>query len=67
MRVDPTGTITVTTGAHSHGQGHATTFAQIVTEKLGVPNSSVELVHGDSDRSPFGMGTMVLEVWQLEV
>ena len=57
VRVDPTGTITVTTGAHSHGQGHATTFAQIVTEKLGVPNSSVELVHGDSDRSPFGMGT----------
>ena len=57
VRVDPTGTITVTTGAHSHGQGHATTFAQIVTERLGVPNSSVELVHGDSDRSPFGMGT----------
>jgi len=57
VRVDPTGTITVFTGAHSHGQGHATTFAQIVSERLGVPNSSVELVHGDSDKTPFGMGT----------
>tara|TARA_B100001057_G_scaffold266448_1_gene266608 strand:+ start:137 stop:2506 length:2370 start_codon:yes stop_codon:yes gene_type:complete len=57
VRVDPTGTITVFTGAHSHGQGHATTFAQIVSERLGVPNSSVDLVHGDSDKTPFGMGT----------
>ena len=57
VRVDPTGTITVFSGAHSHGQGHATTFSQIVSERLGVPNSSVEFVHGDSDKTPFGMGT----------
>ena len=46
VRVDPTGTITVFTGAHSHGQGHATTFAQIVSEKLGVPLANVDLIHG---------------------
>ena len=57
VRVDPTGTITVFTGAHSHGQGHATTFAQIVSEKLGVPLSSVDLIHGDSEKNSFGMGT----------
>jgi carbon-monoxide dehydrogenase large subunit len=57
IRVDPTGTIRAFTGSHSHGQGHATTFAQIVSEKLGCPISSVEVVHGDSDKTPFGMGT----------
>ena len=57
VRVDPTGTISVLTGTHSHGQGHDTTFAQIVTEKLGVDISKVEIVHGDSERTPFGMGT----------
>jgi aerobic carbon-monoxide dehydrogenase large subunit len=57
VRVHPTGSVTVFTGSHSHGQGHETTFAQLVVEKLGVPFDSVEIVHGDTDRIPFGMGT----------
>jgi len=57
VRVDPTGTISVFTGTHSHGQGHDTTFAQIVNERLGVPLDSVEIVHGDTNRIQFGMGT----------
>src|SRR6185295_14338343 len=47
----------VFTGTHSHGQGHETTFAQLVVEKLGIPLENVEIVHGDTDRIPFGMGT----------
>ena len=57
VRVNPTGNVVVFTGTHSHGQGHETTFAQLVVEKLGVPIESVEVVHGDTDRIPFGMGT----------
>ena len=57
VRVDPTGTVNVFTGTHSHGQGHDTTFAQIVADKLGVEIGSVEIIHGDSDRIPFGMGS----------
>jgi len=57
VRVHPTGTVTVFTGTHSHGQGHETTFAQLVVEQLGVPFENVEVVHGDTDRIPFGMGT----------
>ena len=57
VRVDPTGTVSVFTGTHSHGQGHDTTFAQIVAEKLGIPIGNVDVVHGDTDRIPFGMGT----------
>ena len=57
MRVHPTGSVTVFTGTHSHGQGHETTFAQLVAEKLGVSIDNVEVVHGDTDRIPFGMGT----------
>ncbi len=57
VRVHPTGSVTVFTGTHSHGQGHETTFAQIVSEMLGVDFESVEVVHGDSARIPFGMGT----------
>src|SRR5262245_12201654 len=57
VRVNPTGSITVFTGTHSHGQGHETTFAQLVSEKLGVPVENVDVVHGDTDRIPFGMGT----------
>jgi carbon-monoxide dehydrogenase large subunit len=57
VRVHPTGSVTVFTGTHSHGQGHETTFAQLVVEKLGVPFENVEIVHGDTDRIPFGMGT----------
>jgi aerobic carbon-monoxide dehydrogenase large subunit len=57
VRVHPTGSVTVFTGTHSHGQGHETTFAQLVVEKLGVSIDNVEVVHGDTDRIPFGMGT----------
>ena len=57
VRVHPTGSVTVFTGTHSHGQGHETTFAQIVSEMLGVEFDAVEVVHGDSARIPFGMGT----------
>ncbi len=57
VRVDPTGTVTVFTGSHSHGQGHETTFAQVVAAKLGIPIENVEIVHGDTGRVPFGMGT----------
>jgi carbon-monoxide dehydrogenase large subunit len=57
VRVHPTGSVTVFTGTHSHGQGHETTFAQIVAEKLGIPIGNVEVVHGDTSKIPFGMGT----------
>jgi carbon-monoxide dehydrogenase large subunit len=57
IRVHPTGSVTVLTGAHSHGQGHETTFAQLVADKLGVPIAQVEVVHGDTAKVPFGMGT----------
>jgi len=57
VRVHPTGSVTVFTGSHSHGQGHETTFAQVVAGKLGIPVESVEIVHGDTGRIPFGMGT----------
>ena len=57
VRVHPTGTVTVFTGSHSHGQGHETTFAQVVAGKLGIPVDNVEIVHGDTGRVPFGMGT----------
>ncbi len=57
VRVHPTGTVTVFTGSHSHGQGHETTFAQVVAAKLGIPIENVEIVHGDTGRVPFGMGT----------
>ncbi|MBU8546722.1 MULTISPECIES: xanthine dehydrogenase family protein molybdopterin-binding subunit [Roseomonadaceae] len=57
IRVHPTGSVTVLTGAHSHGQGHETTFAQLVADKLGVPTANVDIVHGDTAKVPFGMGT----------
>jgi aerobic carbon-monoxide dehydrogenase large subunit len=57
VRVHPTGTVTVFTGSHSHGQGHETTFAQVVAGKLGIPVENVEIVHGDTGRVLFGMGT----------
>ena len=57
VRVHPTGSVTVYTGTHSHGQGHETTFAQIVSDELGVPIDQVEVVHGDTQQIPFGMGT----------
>lgn len=57
VRVHPTGSVTVFTGTHSHGQGHETVFAQIVADYLGVAIDQVEIVHGDSAQSSFGMGT----------
>src|SRR5262249_23324107 len=57
VRVHPTGSVTVLTGSHSHGQGHETTFAQLVADGLGIPIESVEIVHGDSAKIPYGMGT----------
>jgi carbon-monoxide dehydrogenase large subunit len=57
IRVHPTGSVTVFTGTHSHGQGHETTLAQLVVEQLGIPISQVEVVHGDTAKIPFGMGT----------
>ncbi|MEL6947910.1 MAG: xanthine dehydrogenase family protein molybdopterin-binding subunit [Pseudomonadota bacterium] len=57
VRVNPVGTVEVLTGSHSHGQGHETTFAQLVTERFGLPGDSVQIVHGDTDKVQFGMGT----------
>jgi carbon-monoxide dehydrogenase large subunit len=57
VRVHPTGKVTVFTGTHTHGQGHETTFAQIVSDELGVPFEDVEIVHGDTGLMQFGLGT----------
>ena len=57
VRVHPTGSVTVFTGTHSHGQGHETTFAQIVSDRLGISIESVDVSHGDTNKIPFGMGT----------
>lgn len=57
VRVQPTGKVSVYTGSHSHGQGHETTFAQVVADKLGIPMDDVEIIHGDSESVAFGMGT----------
>jgi len=57
VRVNPTGSVEVLTGCHSHGQGHETTFAQLVSERLGIPIDTVSVVHGDTDKVQFGMGT----------
>ena len=57
VRVHPTGKVTVLTGSHSHGQGHETTFSQLVADVLGIPMTDVDIVHGDTGRIPFGMGT----------
>ena len=57
VRVNPDGTVEVLTGSHSHGQGHETTFAQLVSHRLGIPIEQVTVVHGDTDKVQFGMGT----------
>jgi carbon-monoxide dehydrogenase large subunit len=57
VRVNPTGSVEVLTGSHSHGQGHETTFAQLVCERLGIPLENISVVHGDTDKVQFGMGT----------
>jgi carbon-monoxide dehydrogenase large subunit len=57
VRVNAVGTIEVLTGSHSHGQGHETTFAQLVSQRLSVPLDSISIVHGDTDKVQMGMGT----------
>jgi carbon-monoxide dehydrogenase large subunit len=57
VRVNAVGTIEVMTGSHSHGQGHETTFAQLVADRLGIPIDNVNIVHGDTDKVQMGMGT----------
>jgi carbon-monoxide dehydrogenase large subunit len=57
VRVHPSGVVTVFSGSHSHGQGHETTFAQIVSKRLGVPLDKVRVVQGDTDQVPYGRGT----------
>ncbi|GAA6162293.1 xanthine dehydrogenase family protein molybdopterin-binding subunit [Ruegeria sp. HU-ET01832] len=57
VRVNATGSISVMVGAHSHGQGHETAFPQVVADMIGIDESMVEIVHGDTSKIPFGMGT----------
>jgi carbon-monoxide dehydrogenase large subunit len=57
VRVHPTGKVTVFTGSHSHGQGHETTFSQVVADRLGIPIEDVDIQHGDTGKVLFGMGT----------
>ncbi|MEM6422164.1 MAG: xanthine dehydrogenase family protein molybdopterin-binding subunit, partial [Pseudomonadota bacterium] len=57
VRVNPTGSVSVFTGSHSHGQGHETTFAQVVADMLGCDEGAIDIVHGDTSKVPFGMGT----------
>jgi len=57
VRVNATGGLVVMTGSHSHGQGHETSFAQVVSEMIGIDANMVEIVHGDTANSPMGMGT----------
>ena len=57
VRVNPTGSVEVLTGCHAHGQGHETTFAQVVSDRLGIPIENITVMHGDTDKVQFGMGT----------
>ena len=57
VRVNMIGTVEVLTGSHSHGQGHETTFAQLVSSRLGIPMENVSIIHGDTDKVQMGMGT----------
>jgi aerobic carbon-monoxide dehydrogenase large subunit len=57
LRVHPTGKAVLGISVQSQGQGHETTFAQIVAEELGIPPEDIEVVHGDTDATPFGLGT----------
>ena len=57
VRVNATGGLVVMTGSHSHGQGHETSFAQVVADMIGIPEDMVEIVHGDTANTPMGMGT----------
>src|SRR4029078_2332501 len=57
VRGNPNGSVEILTGCHKHGQGHETTFAQVASERLGIPIENVSVVHGDTDKVQFGMGT----------
>ncbi|SEM49491.1 xanthine dehydrogenase, molybdenum binding subunit apoprotein [Loktanella fryxellensis] len=57
VRVNATGSISVMVGAHSHGQGHETSFPQVISEMIGIPEDQITIVHGDTSKIPFGMGT----------
>ena len=57
MRVHPSGKVSLMTGSHSHGQGHETAFAQVVADELGIGMGDVDIVHGDTAKVPFGMGS----------
>jgi aerobic carbon-monoxide dehydrogenase large subunit len=57
LRIHPTGTAVLRISVQTQGQGHETTFAQIVAEELGLSPDDVEVVHGDTDQTPFGLGT----------
>ena len=57
VRVDVTGSVTAITGSHSHGQGHETTFAQLISDRFGIPFENVDVIHGDTGRSDYGLGT----------
>ncbi len=57
MRVNATGGLVVMTGTHSHGQGHETAFPQVIAEMIGIDESMIEIVHGDTANTPMGMGT----------
>ncbi|SNY54450.1 aerobic carbon-monoxide dehydrogenase large subunit [Paractinoplanes atraurantiacus] len=57
LRVHPTGKAVVRLSVKTQGQGHETTFAQIVAEEIGIPPADIEVVHGDTDQTPFGLGT----------
>ncbi|MEZ5733549.1 MAG: xanthine dehydrogenase family protein molybdopterin-binding subunit [Paracoccaceae bacterium] len=57
VRVNATGGVVVMTGSHSHGQGHETAFPQVISEMIGIPESQVEVIHGDTNNTPMGMGT----------
>jgi aerobic carbon-monoxide dehydrogenase large subunit len=57
LRVHPTGKAVLRISAQTQGQGHETTFAQLVAEEIGIPPADIEVVHGDTDNTPFGLGT----------
>jgi carbon-monoxide dehydrogenase large subunit len=57
IRIEPTGSVTVLTGVSPHGQGQETTFAQIVADELGVPIDQISVIHGDTDKVQYGVGT----------
>src|SRR5260370_15327970 len=57
IRFDPTGTVTVSVGTHDHGQGHATTFRQIISDRLGIPPDPIRSNYGDTDQIAIGTGT----------